>query len=72
MKNYFQNRNAMRIIRVAVGLFLIGAAIYERDWMLAFMGGFIVILLLFNMGCCGASGCSTNFQEPKNKPDDVG
>ena len=49
----------MRVLRLAVGIIIIWQAIATREWAPGLVGGFLVLLALANIGCCGPAGCST-------------
>jgi hypothetical protein len=56
------NWHAMRIFRLAFGVFLFVQAYQTHEWFFIVFGLFFFIQALFNTGC-GANGCAI----PKNK-----
>lgn len=48
----------MRVLRLAVGVIIIWQAIATREWAPGLAGGFLLLLALANIGCCGPAGCS--------------
>lgn len=60
MKNYFRNWNLFRIIRLALGIFILVQGIGSEEWLLAALGGFISVMPILNMGCYGGSTCNTS------------
>lgn len=59
MKNYLRNWNFMRVLRLALGIFVIAQGIHAKEWWFVVMGGLFSLMPLLNIGCCGASGCKT-------------
>ncbi|OJU74805.1 MAG: hypothetical protein BGO09_04320 [Bacteroidetes bacterium 47-18] len=64
MKNYLSNWNFMRIVRLALGIMIIVQGIQVQEWLFVVLGGLFSLMPVLNIGCCSASGCST--QIPKN------
>lgn len=50
--------NFMRILRMGMGVIAVGVAIYDRDSLLGLAGAFLLLMGLFNLGCCGTGGCA--------------
>lgn len=50
----------MRVLRAAIALWAIFEFVKTSDWMMLAMGGFFAVQAIFNLGCCGASGCATS------------
>lgn len=67
MKNYLSNWNFMRIIRLVLGIVIIVQGFHAQQWMLAALGGLFTLMPLFNIGCCGATGCNTTYSTSKAK-----
>lgn len=59
MKGYFRNWNIMRVIRLVLGLIVVGQGIYSSDWTFIVLGAFVTLLPILNLGCCGTAGCNT-------------
>ena len=53
------NWNLMRLLRLMVGIFIIVQSIQTRDWTMGILGILFTIMPVFNIGCCGNSGCTT-------------
>ncbi len=64
MKNYLSNWNFMRIVRLALGIMIIVQGVQVQEWLFIVLGGLFSLMPVLNIGCCGASRCST--QIPKN------
>ena len=57
------NWNFMRFIRLGLGIAIIVQAVIAKDWTMGILGVLFTCVPIFNIGCCGAGGCST----PTNK-----
>lgn len=62
---FFKNWNVMRILRLAMGVFIITQGVMANEWVLTIMGGIFSLLALLNIGCCGTTACS--MPTPKHK-----
>lgn len=60
------NWNFMRILRLLVGIIALWQAILMKDYLLGAAGIMLMGMSVFNIGCCGANGCSTNV--PRSGP----
>ncbi|MBA3900016.1 MAG: hypothetical protein H0X62_07370 [Bacteroidetes bacterium] len=59
----------VRWLRLLIGIgFLIGSII-SRDGLTALVGGFFLFQAVFNISCCGASGCATGTS--KNQSNEI-
>lgn len=58
MKEYLRNWNFMRLLRLALGIFIIVQGIQTRMWLFVFVGAIYAMMPLLNVGCCGTSGCA--------------
>lgn len=47
----------MRVLRLALGIFIIGQGIVAKDWTFIALGGLFSLMPLLNVGCCSVSGC---------------
>lgn len=61
LKIYLQGWGFMRTLRLILGIIVISQAIGALDAMLGIMGLFLIAMPMFNIGCCGAGGCNTTF-----------
>ena len=57
MERITKGWNFVRLIRLALGLFITVQSLTTRDWTLACAGLFLTGTALFNWGCCGLYGC---------------
>ncbi len=71
MKSYLKNWNMMRVLRLALGIFIIVQGIMAKEWLLAGLGGLFSLMPLMNIGCCGVSGCSTPVSRTRKKMEDI-
>ncbi len=55
----WKNWGLMRILRVLLGTAGIVSAITQADLVFGLLSGLILLTGIFNVGCCGAYGCST-------------
>jgi len=58
MKRILQGWHFMRVLRLALGIIIIWQAIAMKEWAPGIAGGFLLLLALANIGCCGPYGCS--------------
>ena len=63
--NLLSNWHFMRILRALVAVWAIFEFINTKEWMVLFIGGFFAVQAIFDVGCCGASGCATAPQTRK-------
>lgn len=59
MKNYLRNWNFMRVLRLAMGIFIMIQGLLTNQWLITGLGGLFSLMSLMNMGFCGTSGCKT-------------
>lgn len=50
----------MRLFRAAIAIWAISEAWRTSEWLLLFPGGIFAMQAIFDIGCCGASGCAPN------------
>lgn len=73
MKVLTSNWHMMRIIRLILAIAIIVQSWYMRDTTTAVLGVVLLASAVFNVGCCGVSGCSTSIHPVKksSKKDSV-
>lgn len=71
MKNYLRNWDIMRVLRLALGIFIIVQGIMANEWLLVGLGTLFSLMPLMNIGCCGVSGCSTPVRRSNKKTEDI-
>jgi len=52
------NWHFMRLLRMAIGLFLVWQMVQRPDIFTGLVAGVFMFQAITNTGCCGASGCS--------------
>lgn len=67
MQNFFSNWTFMRVVRVLLGIFVIGQGIASKQWIFVALGAVFTLMPLFNVGCCANNNC-TIAQPKKTKP----
>ncbi|MXS70485.1 hypothetical protein GSF70_04570 [Flavobacteriaceae bacterium W22] len=71
MDNLFKNWNFVRLLRLAMGVFLVVEAVQSGMWILVAVGAVFVVMPLLNIGCCAAGNCSVPKSNSKNSSDEV-
>ena len=71
MKGYLRNWNFMRVLRLALGIFIIVQGIQANEWMFVALGALFSLMPLLNIGCCGTSGCNTRIPKSNKKIEDI-
>ncbi len=51
------NWHLMRIMRMAIGIWLLVVAIQTHDWAVGLFSGFFLYQALTDTGCCGSRAC---------------
>ncbi len=70
MENFFRNWNFMRLLRLAMGIFIVVQGILYNQWFFVVIGAVFSLMPLFNVGCC-TTNCATNRYDGKGKDDEV-
>ncbi|HJS55479.1 MAG TPA: hypothetical protein VJ765_13085 [Chitinophagaceae bacterium] len=75
LKGKFVGWSFMRILRFIMGTAGLIFAIRNHDMLLGVAGGFLLLMAVFNFGCCAVNACNvptrntkmkTNVKEPQN------
>lgn len=53
-----KNWNIMRLLRLAIGVWALVSAIQTGQGALGLLGGVVLAMAIFNIGCCGVNGCA--------------
>lgn len=61
----------MRVLRLALGIFIIVQGVQAKEWLFVALGGLFSLMPLLNIGCCGASGCNTPVSISDKKAEDI-
>ena len=64
------NWNFMRFVRLGLGIAIIVQSVIVKDWTMGILGLLFTCMPVFNIGCCGANGCNTDYKN-NNKKNDV-
>ena len=62
----FTNRTFPRLLRLIIGIAILVQAFISKDTLFGLAGLLFTSMAFFNMGCCGAGGCSAT----PNKKDE--
>lgn len=71
MKNYLKTWDLMRVLRLALGIFIIVQSVITKDWLFVGAGVLFSLMPIMNIGCCGASGCNTPVRKSNRKIEEV-
>lgn len=61
----------MRVVRLALGIFIMVQGIQTSNWMFIILGGLFTTMPLLNIGCCGTQGCNTPVSKSTKKIEDI-
>ena len=67
MQTLLSNWNFFRILRVALGVFILVQGVVTRDTFSIIIGSVFAGLAIFNIGCCGAGECNTTTNKKPTK-----
>jgi hypothetical protein len=71
MRNYLRNWGFMRVLRLALGIFIIVQGVVVGDWLFVGAGVLFSLMPIMNMDCCSASGCNTPVSKSRKKVGDI-
>ena len=71
MKEYLKTWDLMRVLRLALGIFIIVQGVQAKEWLFVALGGLFSLMPLLNIGCCGVSGCNTPVSKSDKKAEDI-
>ena len=60
------NWTLMRFLRLGMGIAILVQAVLAKDILFAFAGIIFTALPVFNVGCCGTSGCAAPSEKNKD------
>lgn len=69
MKNLLTHWDAMRILRLALGIIIIVQGVGNGEVLYLILGGMLALLALAGVGCCGTRGCAIDTRQGKNKEE---
>ena len=65
------NWNFMRFLRLGLGIAIIVQSAMVKDWTMGIVGLLFSAMPVFNIGCCGTSGCSTLTKKTTETTKDI-
>lgn len=71
MKAYLKTWNLMRVLRLALGIFIVVQGIIAGDYLLVGAGVLFSLMPIMNIGCCRTSACNTTFRKNNGNIKDV-
>lgn len=60
MRGLLTGWNAMRVLRLVLGVIVIVQGIYNGEALYFGLGGLLVLMALANAGCCGTGSCAVD------------
>ncbi len=63
----FTNWHVMRILRLAIGVWMLVMAIQTRDWIVGVFSTFFLYQAVTDTGCCGTQACYTPIKRTKEQ-----
>lgn len=69
MRSLLTNWNAMRILRLVLGVVVIVQGVNNGEALYFVLGGMLVLMALANAGCCGAGGCAVDTRSNRVKEE---
>lgn len=70
MKSFIRKWDIMRVLRLALGIFIIVQGIQMKEWLFVTLGAMFTLMPLLNIGCC-ATGCNTTTRRNSNETEDI-
>lgn len=61
----------MRLLRIVFGVIAIIQSFFVHDIILAILGVIVAGMAIFNLGCCGTSGCEANYTSKTNESKQI-
>jgi len=71
MKSILSNWNLFRFIRLGLGVFILIQGIMTGDKFSLILGSLFTLMPLFNVGCCGASGCGVDYRSTDSTNENI-
>lgn len=71
LNTILKNWNFVRLLRLAIGIFLLVEASLSQNWFLVAVAALFVLMPLLNFGCCATGNCSVPQNNPKKSSDEV-
>ncbi|MGE4513861.1 MAG: hypothetical protein AB7E26_08645 [Chryseobacterium sp.] len=71
IQNIVKNWSFARLLRLAMGVFLVVEAVKSGMWLLVVVGAVFVAMPLFNLGCYASGNCSIPNKNSVQTNDEV-
>lgn len=71
MKKLLTGWDLMRMLRMALGVFIILNGWMAGEWLFVGFGVLFSLMAILNFGCCSMNGCATPLQKTKNKTEEI-
>jgi hypothetical protein len=68
MTTLLSNWHFMRVFRAAIAVWIIVEVSRTGEWLLLIPGAIFAMQAIFDIGCCGASGCAAPGQKAYDQP----
>ena len=65
------NWHLMRIVRLALGVWMAGWGVQAHDWGMGLFGAFFLYQAIANTGCCGTAACAPPRRRTFTNKEDV-
>lgn len=65
MRTLLTNWNAMRLLRLVLGIGVLVQGLNNTEVLYLVLGGMLVLTALANVGCCGTTGCAVSTRKTK-------
>jgi hypothetical protein len=69
MRGILTGWNAMRVLRLILGVIIVVQGINNGEALYWVLGGMLVLMALANAGCCGSIGCAVDTRSRKGKEE---
>jgi hypothetical protein len=71
LTTYLKGWDFSRVLRLILGVFIIGQGVQSNDWSFILLGSLFTLMPILNIGCCGTNGCSTSTLKSKENKEEV-
>lgn len=71
MDNLLKNWDFMRVLRSALGIYILVQGVQDRVWLFIVLGGLFSLTAILNIGCCATGNCTVDTPLKTDKPEDV-
>ena len=67
----FNNWNLMRFLRLGLGMAIVVQFVMAANWTMVLLGLLFTAMPVFNIGCCGSTGCSPTVKKSFTSTKDI-